>query len=287
MSAGQSGNGLGSFSWWPFQPFFLPVCTIFLFFSCRSDPLRLCMFYLSIYLSLSLSLSMCSDGHNVPTSSKLHNTRSRHDRGYGGPHYLLVFTCGWPCTSNLGFFCRLSKIYFSMSKICSLCASDTGRSRLRSLGTTSHFDWLSVFIRHLCYPLQVSILPCPLPLLLRARAPSCSFSWNVYFLIAFRLALGIGISAAGIVGMLSSFHVLFEVYVSIFDLPLSLSLSRRVCGVTRKIGFGSVADVYPPEIRGFAMGWYSVTVLLGPIIGPIIGGILVISCLWPVCANFR
>jgi multidrug resistance protein len=59
---------------------------------------------------------------------------------------------------------------------------------------------------------------------------------HVYTLIGARMLQGLGLSAAGIVGA------------------------------------GSIADVYPPAIRGQAMGWYSVTVLLGTVLGPVVGG---------------
>eukprot|EP00005_Dracoamoeba_jomungandri_P000338 CAMPEP_0174257280 /NCGR_PEP_ID=MMETSP0439-20130205/6444_1 /TAXON_ID=0 /ORGANISM="Stereomyxa ramosa, Strain Chinc5" /LENGTH=247 /DNA_ID=CAMNT_0015340303 /DNA_START=74 /DNA_END=814 /DNA_ORIENTATION=+ len=70
----------------------------------------------------------------------------------------------------------------------------------------------------------------------------CGMSWNVYYLIIFRVLQGIGLSASGVVGA------------------------------------GSISDVFPPRNRGFALGWYSVTALIGPIVGPVVGG--VIGDLW-------
>jgi MFS family permease len=70
---------------------------------------------------------------------------------------------------------------------------------------------------------------------------------HVYTLIGARMLQGLGLSAAGIVGA------------------------------------GSIADVYPPAIRGQAMGWYSVTVLLGTVLGPVVGGTILLAqtLRWP------
>lgn len=38
------------------------------------------------------------------------------------------------------------------------------------------------------------------------------------------------------------------------------------------VGAGSIADVYPPAIRGNAMGWYSAMALTGAVVGPVMGG---------------
>jgi MFS family permease len=43
---------------------------------------------------------------------------------------------------------------------------------------------------------------------------------------------------------------------------------------TLVVGQGSLADIYPPERRGWATGLYFVPILIGPIIGPLIGGAL-------------
>lgn len=64
------------------------------------------------------------------------------------------------------------------------------------------------------------------------------FSPNVYWLIVARMFQAVGLSASGVVGS------------------------------------GCIADIYPPAIRGTAMGWFTVTVLLGPVIGPVLGGII-------------
>lgn len=63
-----------------------------------------------------------------------------------------------------------------------------------------------------------------------------ALSWNVYALIFGRVLQSLGLSAAGVVGA------------------------------------GSLADVYPPAIRGTTLGWYSATVLTGTVLGPVIGG---------------
>eukprot|EP01089_Gocevia_fonbrunei_P013548 TRINITY_DN3490_c0_g1_i1.p1 TRINITY_DN3490_c0_g1~~TRINITY_DN3490_c0_g1_i1.p1 ORF type:complete len:442 (+),score=77.01 TRINITY_DN3490_c0_g1_i1:46-1371(+) len=66
----------------------------------------------------------------------------------------------------------------------------------------------------------------------------CGFSWNIYWLIFFRVIQAMGLSSAGVVGA------------------------------------GSIADTHPPEVRGTAMGLFSVTVLIGPVVGPVCGGFI-------------
>ncbi|ELR17551.1 transporter, major facilitator family protein [Acanthamoeba castellanii str. Neff] len=69
-----------------------------------------------------------------------------------------------------------------------------------------------------------------------AAAAFSACAWSVYALIFGRIVQSLGLSAAGVVGA------------------------------------GSLADVYPPAIRGNAMGWYTATVLMGTVIGPVLGG---------------
>ncbi len=72
----------------------------------------------------------------------------------------------------------------------------------------------------------------------------CALSWNIWSLIAFRTLQALGVSAATVVGA------------------------------------GAIADVYPPQSRGRAMGMFGVAPLIGPVIGPLIGGIIINAVGW-------
>jgi len=58
----------------------------------------------------------------------------------------------------------------------------------------------------------------------------------------------------------------------IYTLILARIMQAMGLSAAGTVGTGSIADVYPPAIRGNAMGLYSVTVLLGTVLGPVIGG---------------
>eukprot|EP01127_Copromyxa_protea_P009227 TRINITY_DN2159_c0_g1_i3.p1 TRINITY_DN2159_c0_g1~~TRINITY_DN2159_c0_g1_i3.p1 ORF type:complete len:393 (+),score=61.45 TRINITY_DN2159_c0_g1_i3:157-1335(+) len=65
---------------------------------------------------------------------------------------------------------------------------------------------------------------------------ACGFSWNVEALICFRVLQSIGVSSLLVVGA------------------------------------GVVADIYPPEVRGNALGWFTMAPAVGPLFGPLVGG---------------
>ena len=52
------------------------------------------------------------------------------------------------------------------------------------------------------------------------------------------------------------------------------ALQGAAVSATLVIGQGTVADIYPPERRGWATGIFFTPFLLGPIVGPLIGGTL-------------
>jgi len=66
----------------------------------------------------------------------------------------------------------------------------------------------------------------------------CGFAWNIETLIAFRVLQALG------------------------------------CSSLLVIGAGTVADIYPPQIRGDALGMFTMAPSVGPLIGPAIGGII-------------
>lgn len=65
---------------------------------------------------------------------------------------------------------------------------------------------------------------------------ACAFAWNIESLLGFRVLQAIG------------------------------------CASLLVIGAGSISDIYPPAIRGNALGWFTMAPSVGPLIGPPIGG---------------
>ncbi|CAH6723786.1 quinidine resistance protein 3 [[Candida] jaroonii] len=78
------------------------------------------------------------------------------------------------------------------------------------------------------------------------------------YLISFTLFLGFSIGSA------------FSPSIS------ALIVFRVLCGGSsasvQAVGAGTIADLYPPDQRGKAMGWYYLGPLMGPFLSPIIGG---------------
>eukprot|EP01126_Amoeba_proteus_P058121 TRINITY_DN7466_c0_g1_i4.p1 TRINITY_DN7466_c0_g1~~TRINITY_DN7466_c0_g1_i4.p1 ORF type:complete len:413 (-),score=60.81 TRINITY_DN7466_c0_g1_i4:47-1285(-) len=73
---------------------------------------------------------------------------------------------------------------------------------------------------------------------------ACGFSWNVGSLIAFRVLQALGVSSMLVVGS------------------------------------GVVADTFPPEIRGTALGIFTMAPAVGPLFGPVVGGVITEMLNW-------
>ncbi|KAF6262729.1 major facilitator superfamily domain-containing protein [Scenedesmus sp. NREL 46B-D3] len=71
----------------------------------------------------------------------------------------------------------------------------------------------------------------------------------------------------------------------IFPVNISMLLGFRALqgaalGAYRGAGVGAVADIYPPQQRGLAIGIVMVSTLVGPVIGPVLGGFLAEAYGW-------
>ena len=80
--------------------------------------------------------------------------------------------------------------------------------------------------------------------------------------------------------------------VNIEMLALGRTLQGLAAGVIQPVSMVVLAMVFPPERRGFAMGIYSMGVVLAPAIGPLVGGLAIDALSWrymfliplPMCA---
>jgi len=79
------------------------------------------------------------------------------------------------------------------------------------------------------------------------------------------LQLGMGLYIVSAIGCALPF---FGIYVLIFFRIIQAMGSASLVVV----GAGSISDVYPPQLRSKAMGWFGVSPLIGPLVGPTIGG---------------
>lgn len=119
---------------------------------------------------------------------------------------------------------------------------------VEDLNTTTFLVNISVGI----YLLSLGILP------LWWSALSEKYGRRSIYLISFTLFLGFSIGSA------------FSPSIS------ALIVFRVLCGGSsasvQAVGAGTIADLYPPDQRGKAMGWYYLGPLMGPFLSPIIGG---------------